>query len=74
MKTWEVFLSRQLEIIPATLIRGKCLVTLLSEVGTVASYTARDDAFLYTLVYDPHQKTLTADKSNLKIGTEFQAI
>lgn len=69
-----MFLPRQVETIPATLIRGKCSVTLLSEVGTVASYTARDDAFLYTLVYDPHQKTLTADKSNIKISTEFPAI
>lgn len=38
-KLREVFLSRQVETLPATLIRGKCSVTLLSEVETVASYT-----------------------------------
>jgi len=74
MKQREVFLSRQVETIPATLIRGKCSVTLLSEVETAASYTTREDAFFYALVYDPHQKTLTADKSNIRIGAEFQAL
>jgi len=74
MKQREVFLSRQVETLPATLIRGKCSVTLLSEVETASSYTSRDDAFFYALVYDPHQKTLTADKSNIRIGTEFQAV
>ena len=58
MKEREVFLSRQTETLPATLIRGKCSVTLLSEVETANSYLSRDDAFYYTLVYDPQQKTL----------------
>ena len=57
-KQREVFLSRQIETLPATLIRGKCSVTLMSEVETIASYTNREDAFFYSLVFDPHQKTL----------------
>jgi metastasis-associated protein MTA len=48
-------------------------VTLLSEVETVTSYTSRDDAFFYALVFDPHQKTLLADRGNIRIGGEFQA-
>ena len=60
-KLREVFLSRQMETLPATLIRGKCSVTLLSEVETPASYTGRSDAFFYSLVYDPHQKSLVSD-------------
>jgi len=74
LKQREVFLSRQIETLPATLIRGKCSVTLLSEVETISSYTGRDDAFFYALVYDPHQKTLLADRGNIRIGTEFQAV
>ena len=35
MKQREVFLSRQIETLPATLIRGKCSVTLMSEVETI---------------------------------------
>jgi len=58
LKEREVFLSRQTETLPATLIRGKCSVTLLSEVETANSYLSREDAFYYTLVYDPQQKTL----------------
>ena len=94
----QVFLSRQIETLPATLIRGKCSVTLLSEVETIASYTGREDAFcelhlpnckiksltgldctvcgvaVYALVYDPHQKTLLADRGNIRIGSEYQAV
>merc|ERR1719278_1310710 len=73
LKSREVFLSRQTETLPATLIRGKCTVTLLSEVETFASYTNRDDAFFYALVFDPHQKTLLADRGNIRIGSEYQA-
>merc|ERR1719318_707050 len=71
-KSREVFLSRQTETLPATLIRGKCTVTLLSEVETFTSYTNRDDAFFYALVFDPHQKTLLADRGNIRIGSEYQ--
>jgi len=73
MKQREVFLSRQTETQPATLIRGKCSVTLLSEVETIISYTSRENAFFYALVYDPHQKTLLADRGNIRIGGEYQA-
>jgi len=73
MKQREVFLSRQIETLPATLIRGKCSVTLLSEVETISSYTGREDSFFYALVHDPHQKTLLADRGNIRIGSEFQA-
>jgi len=72
-KQREVFLSRQVETLPATLIRGKCSVTLLSEVETVASYAAAGDAFFYALVYDPVQKTLVADRGEIRIGSGYQA-
>ena len=72
-KLREVFLTRQVETLPATLIRGKCSVTLLSEVETGASYTGREDAFFYALVYDPSQKTLVADRGEIRIGSAYQA-
>lgn len=67
-KQRELFLSRQIETLPATLIRGKCSVTLLSEVEEVSSYLKRDDAFFYSLVYDPHQKTLLADRGSIRLA------
>ncbi|XP_073422873.1 metastasis-associated protein MTA1 isoform X4 [Dendrobates tinctorius] len=72
----ELFLSRQLESLPATHIRGKCSVTLLNETESLKSYLERevgDDFFFYSLVYDPQQKTLLADKGEIRVGNRYQA-
>ncbi|MGH0114941.1 UNVERIFIED_CONTAM: hypothetical protein FKN15_065865, partial [Acipenser sinensis] len=69
----ELFLSRQLESLPATHIRGKCCVTLLNETEALFSYLDKEDGFFYCLVYDPQQKTLLADKGEIRIGPRFQA-
>ena len=42
LKCHEVFLSRQVETLPATHIRGKCSVTLLSEAESPLSYLDHD--------------------------------
>lgn len=73
LKHRELFLSRQIETLPATHIRGKCSVTLLNETESLASYINQDDAFFYTLVYDPQQKTLLADKGEIRVGHRYQA-
>ncbi len=31
------------------------------------------DCFFYSLVYDPQQKTLLADKGEIRVGSKFQA-
>jgi len=72
MKHREVFLSRQLEIINANTIRGKCSVTLYSEVEKLLDYLGKDDWFYYLLVYDPQQKTLLADRGEIGVGDEYQ--
>lgn len=38
----ELFLSRQVETLPATHIRGRCSVTLLNETESLMSYLERD--------------------------------
>lgn len=38
----ELFLSRQVETVPATHIRGKCSVTLLNETESIRSYLGRE--------------------------------
>ncbi|XP_065661790.1 metastasis-associated protein MTA3 [Hydra vulgaris] len=73
LKHREVFLSRQLEIINANTIRGKCSVTLYSEVEKLIDYLYEDDWFYYLLVYDPQQKTLLADRGEIGVGEEYQA-
>ncbi|XP_063873808.1 metastasis-associated protein MTA3-like isoform X4 [Scylla paramamosain] len=69
----ELFLSRQIETLPATHIRGKCTVTLLNETELLLAYLNKDDTFFYSLVYDPQQKTLLADKGEIRVGSRFQA-
>ncbi|VDL92255.1 unnamed protein product, partial [Schistocephalus solidus] len=74
LKHRELFLSRHLEVLPATHIRGKCHVTLRSETEPCMSYLQKDDAFFFQLVYDPVNKTLQADRGAIRIGDNYQAV
>lgn len=73
MKHRELFLSRQVETLPATHIRGKCSVTLFNETEALGSYLNKDDMFFYCLVFDPTQKTLLADKGEIRVGSRYQS-
>lgn len=73
MKQRELFLSRQVETLPATHIRGKCSVTLLNETESLNSYLNKEDTFFYCLVFDPTQKTLLADKGEIRVGSRYQS-
>uniref|UniRef100_A0A1B6MC23 Metastasis-associated protein MTA3 n=2 Tax=Graphocephala atropunctata TaxID=36148 RepID=A0A1B6MC23_9HEMI len=73
LKHRELFLSRQVETLPATHIRGKCSVTLLNETESFLSYLNKDDTFFYCLVFDPTQKTLLADKGEIRVGSRYQS-
>lgn len=73
MKHRELFLSRQVETLPATHIRGKCSVTLFNETESLQSYLNKEDMFFYCLVFDPTQKTLLADKGEIRVGSRYQS-
>lgn len=73
LKHRELFLSRQVETLPATHIRGKCSVTLLNETESLLSYLNKEDSFFYSLVYDPTQKSLLADRGEIRVGSRYQA-
>lgn len=73
LKQRELFYSRQIETIPASSIRGKCTVQLLNESESLASYISKEDHYFYTLVYDPQQKTITADRGEIRVGQRYQA-
>uniref|UniRef100_A0A8D8ZSH4 Metastasis-associated protein MTA1 n=1 Tax=Cacopsylla melanoneura TaxID=428564 RepID=A0A8D8ZSH4_9HEMI len=73
LKQRELFLSRQVETLPATHIRGKCSVTLLNETESLLSYLNKEDSFFYCLVFDPAQKTLLADKGEIRVGSKYQS-
>ncbi|XP_014258556.1 metastasis-associated protein MTA3 isoform X2 [Cimex lectularius] len=74
LKQRELFLSRQVETLPATHIRGKCNVTLLNETESLFSYLNKEDTFFYCLVFDPNQRNLTNDKGDIHVGPEYQAV
>lgn len=69
----ELFLSRIVETQPATQIRGKCAVVILNEVETCDMYLGQEDSFFYSLVYDPANQSLLADKGRIEIGDGHQA-
>ncbi|CAL7949605.1 unnamed protein product [Xylocopa violacea] len=73
MKHRELFLSRQVETMSVTHIRGKCCVTLLNETESLLSYLNKEDSFFYCLVFDPAQRTLLADKGEIRVGSRYQA-
>lgn len=45
---------------------------VLTEAEDLRLYMKENDVFFYTLVYDPNQKTLLADKGEIRIGPKFQ--
>lgn len=73
LRQHELFLSRQVDTLPATQIRGKCTVVMLSEVETCDSYLSREDSFFYSLVFDGTNQTLLADKGKIDVGEKHQA-
>lgn len=73
LRQHELFLSRQYEILDTNKIRGKCTVVILNEVETCDMYLGHEDAYFYSLVYDPVNQTLLADKGKIEIGSKTQA-
>ncbi|XP_037073066.1 metastasis-associated protein MTA2-like [Pollicipes pollicipes] len=69
----ELFPSRQVETLPASCIRGRCFVTLLTASEQAEQYLDREDSFFYTLLYDPVQRTLVADRGEVRLGERHQA-
>ncbi|CAR99810.1 Protein CBG25853 [Caenorhabditis briggsae] len=74
LRQHEIFMTRQSEVLPATLIRGKCRVVLLDDCQEAGNYIGQDDTFFHSLVYDPNAGTLLADKGAIRVGEKYQAL
>ncbi|KAF1752619.1 hypothetical protein GCK72_019174 [Caenorhabditis remanei] len=74
LRQHEIFMTRQSEILPATLIRGKCRVVLLGDCEEAENYLPHEDTFYHSLVYDPTAQTLLADKGAIRVGEKYQAV
>lgn len=53
LKQRELFLSRQVETLAATHIRGKCTVTLYNETESLDSYLERDVSVKTIYLFEP---------------------
>uniref|UniRef100_A0A8R1DQR5 Uncharacterized protein n=1 Tax=Caenorhabditis japonica TaxID=281687 RepID=A0A8R1DQR5_CAEJA len=73
LRQHEIFMTRQSEILPASLIRGKCRVVLLGDCEDAEIYLPHEDTFFHSLVYDPTAQTLLADKGAIRVGEKYQA-
>ena len=56
LKHRELFLSRQVETMPATHIRGKCVVTLLNETELLTSYLNKEVSMWLLIEEHPEKK------------------
>lgn len=74
LKYRELYLSRRIETISATRIKGKCTVVLLSEIESLLGYLNRKDAFFYCLIYDTEDNELYQDERFIRVGSEYQAV
>lgn len=74
LRQHEIFMTRQSEILPAALIRGKCRVVLLGDCEDFDAYLPNEDTFYHSLVFDPAQQTLLADKGAIRVGEKYQAV
>lgn len=74
VKLRELYFTRQVDTYAASSIRGKCSVVQLCEIENPSTYLDKDDAFFYTLVYDPSQKKLAPpDRGEIRVGSRYQA-
>ena len=70
----ELFYSKYTDTLPVTTIRGKCSVLLYcADVEKYHDYLSHDDTFYYHLTYDPYQRTIVADRGEIKVGMKYQA-
>ena len=55
------------------MFENKNLITMDRFCCLTNSIFSSQDTFFYSLVYDPQQKTLLADKGEIRVGSKFQA-
>ncbi|KAL3315916.1 Metastasis-associated protein mta2 [Cichlidogyrus casuarinus] len=73
LKHRELFVSRTVETLQATHIRGKCHVKFHYDEEPLLPYLQKEDSFFFQLVYNPQQKTLQTDRSSIRLGASYQA-
>jgi len=73
VKSRELFISNATDQFPVNVLRGKCAVTHCADIVAVKQFDPADDAFFYTLSYNPETRRLASTQGEIRVGTSHQA-
>ena len=73
VKSRELFISNATDQFPINVLRGKCAVTHCTDIMAVKQFHPDDDAFFYTLSYNPETRRLASTQGEIRVGTSHQA-
>ena len=73
VKSRELFISNATDQFPISVLRGKCAVTHCTDIMAVKQFHPDDDAFFYTLSYNPETRRLASTQGEIRVGTSHQA-
>jgi len=73
VKSRELFISNATDQFPVNVLRGKCAVTHCADINAVRQFAPADDAFFYTLSYNPETRRLASTQGEIRVGTSHQA-
>jgi hypothetical protein len=73
VKSRELFISNATDQFPVNVLRGKCAVTHCADIVAVKQFNPDDDAFFYTLSYNPETRRLASTQGEIRVGTSHQA-
>ncbi len=74
VKSRELFISSSTDQFPVNVLRGKCAVTHCLDIVAVKQFEPKDDAFFYTLSYNPETRRLASTQGEIRVGPSHQAI
>ena len=72
-RTRELFISEMTDIYPAHVLRGKCLVQHCLDLHSVKAFQPDEDAFFYTLSYNPETRRMASTQGETRVGASHQA-
>ena len=73
VRSRELFISNATDQFPVNVLRGKCGVTHCTDIMAVKQFDPAEDAFFYTLSYNPETRRLASTQGEIRVGTSHQA-
>jgi len=73
VKSRELFISDATDQYPVNVLRGKCTVQHCADISECRKFEPKDDAFYYTLSYNPETRRLASTQGEIRVGPSHQA-